>query len=275
MAPPKRPGEGVALSDSPPSDEKLFAPEGPADGCASGACLPDVPPPGFESVSSPTLSATQGAPAPVSSASGPSDPAVAAPPAKVPSVPVADTGWIKPTFELTPSPPDEPEEEEPPPAPGSGTLQEDKWRRIIEVAKKVSIRHGVALSHARLLSIAGGEVQVGFSQKAKATLGFYVASLNDLDGKKKMEEVLSKEFGRPTKLTVKDVAETEAAGPSLAEKDATEKAAHEKSTEAKVRNHPAVLMAMKKLAAELEHIQVLQKERPSGPTEELPTERDS
>jgi hypothetical protein len=78
------------------------------------------------------------------------------------------------------------------------------------------------------------------------------------------------------KLVVQDGAEGEQAEGlvSLSEQDAQERAAHEKSTEGRVRAHPALRATLKHLGGEIEHIQVYDSPaRPvAAPSNESPDE---
>lgn len=82
-------------------------------------------------------------------------------------------------------------------------------------------------------------------------------------GRQLIEKSLSEHFGRPMRLIFEDAADVAArAGLSLAEQEQQTRDAYERSTEAKVRAHAAVRSVLRALGGEIEHVQVLEKERP-------------
>jgi hypothetical protein len=163
----------------------------------------------------------------------------------------------------------------PPPATASpanrdapSSLASERWRSAVESVKAASVRHGAALSHGRLLWLRTGEIGLAFRPQDS----FHRAQVNATTGRSIVEKALSEHFGRPMKLVFEDGA-AESAPPSLAEEDAQSREAHEKSTEGKVRSHPAVRSVLKLLGGEIEHIQVYEPERPSAaPPSEAPEE---
>lgn len=231
-----RPPQSAALAapEPPPlDDERYFPEEGPADGCASGECLPDEP-----------------------SAPEPVEP-VAHPGAPLPMASMASSGRDNPRRPL-----------------------QDRWRAAVDTMRQSSGRHAKSLACSRLLWIREGELAIGFTPKD----GFHKTTVSG-SGRAIVEKALAEHFGRPTKLVVQDVAEGEAApstgmdaGPggmvSLAQQDASERAAYEKSTEGRVRAHPAVRATLKLLGGEIEHIQVYEvPARPATlPTSDTPDE---
>jgi hypothetical protein len=80
-------------------------------------------------------------------------------------------------------------------------------------------------------------------------------------GRATIEQILSSTFGRPTRLVIDNTGAPQAP-QSIAEVEAKERAAHERTIEARVRSHPAVQSALKILGGEVEHVQVLERERP-------------
>jgi hypothetical protein len=221
--------------------------------------------------------ATRGAlpapPAPEPSARAPfAAPATAAPATRAPFSPPAPTTRA-PFPPSAPEPEPEPEPEAAPrPAAGGRDNPNrplaERWRAAVESVKAVSPRHGAALANGRLVSMRAGEIVLGYLPAA----GFHRTAVTSPAGKATIDKALAEHFGRPVKLTVQEVsAEDTAMGPSLAEQDAQSRAAHEKSTEGKVRNHPAVRAVLKLLGGEIEHIQVYEPERPSAlPTTDTP-----
>ncbi len=192
-------------------EERLFAEEGPAGGCASGECLPESEP------------------APV--------PALAARPAPAaPAAPAADNTLRRP--------------------------MQERWRAAVDAVREASGRHAKSLAFGRLVALKDGEVTVAYPPSQ----GFHKVTVTG-NGRAIIEKALSEHFNRPTRLVVQDVAEGEGNAPvgltSLAEQDAQERAEHERSTEGRVRSHPAVRATLKLLGGEIEHIQVY--EQPARP----------
>jgi hypothetical protein len=221
----------------PVDDERLFAEEGPADGCASGECLPDAPP---APLTEPEPEVESVRPFDVHHASRAAAPLAAS---------------------------------------GRDNLRrplQDRWRAAVDTVREASGRHAKSLACGRLLWLREGEVAVAYTPKD----GFHKTTVSGGSGRTLVEKALSEHFGRPTKLVVQDCAEgDEAQGPtpgliSLAEQDAQERSAYEKSTEGRVRNHPAIRATLKFLGGEIEHIQVYdQPVRPvATPTNESPDE---
>jgi hypothetical protein len=172
-----------------------------------------------------------------------------------------------------PEPEREPEPEVAPPPGARGrdhpTLPlVDRWRAAVETVRTASIRHGTSLANGRLLWLRPGEVGVAYVPSA----AFHRTAISAASGKGLVEKALSEHFGRPMKLTVEEAtAEIAASTVSIAEQDSQARAAHTQSTEVKVRSHPAVRSVLKLLGGEIEHIQVLEPERPSAsPAPEVP-----
>jgi hypothetical protein len=207
----RRPAEPAP---EPAADERLFAEEGSAEGCASGECLPDAPP----------------APEP--------EPEAAPPP--------TNHGRDNP-----------------------GQPAGERWRAAVESVKAASPRHGTALANGRLLWLRAGEIGVGYIP----TASFHRTQVAGGTGKALVEKALAEHFGRPTRLVVEDATGEAATTPSLAEQDSQARTAYQQSTEGKVRSHPAIRAVLKHLGGEIEHIQVLEPERPpASPAVESPDE---
>ncbi|WP_237078171.1 DNA polymerase III subunit gamma/tau [Myxococcus xanthus] len=161
----------------------------------------------------------------------------------------------------------EPEPEPPPPAPVTRSRDNpnlpltERWRAAVETVKASHPRQGAALSNGRLMSMKNGEIVLGFLPVA----GFHRMAVNSTAGKAAVDKALAEHFGRPVKLTIQDASPDDPRlGPSLADQDAQTRAAHEKSTDSKVRSHPAVRAVLKFLGGEIEHIQVYEPERPGA-----------
>ncbi|WP_216673724.1 DNA polymerase III subunit gamma/tau [Pyxidicoccus fallax] len=146
----------------------------------------------------------------------------------------------------------------------------ERWRAAVESVKAASPRHGAALANGRLISMRAGEIVLGYLP----TAGFHRTAVTSPGGKATVDKALAEHFGRAVKLTVQEMSpEDTAMGLSIAEQDAQSRAAHEKSTEGKVRNHPSVRAVLKFLGGEIEHIQVYEPERPSAvPAADTPDE---
>lgn len=207
----RRPTEPEAAED-----ERLFAEEGSAEGCASGECLPETP-----------------------AASEPE-------PELEPTPPPASLGRDNP-----------------------GQPAGERWRAAVEGVKAASPRHGTALANGKLHWLRAGEIGVGYTPAA----AFHRTQVAGGAGRALVEKALSEHFGRPMKLVVEDATAEAASAPSLAEQDAQARSAHQQSTEGKVRSHPAIRAVLKHLGGEIEHIQVLEPERPpASPSVESPEE---
>jgi hypothetical protein len=147
----------------------------------------------------------------------------------------------------------------------------ERWRAAVETVRTQSPRHGTALAHGRLLWLRPGEVGLAYAP----TAAFHRGMLTGGSGRALVEKALSEHFGRPMKLVAQEATGEAAAAtaPSIAEQDAQARAAHTQSTEGKVRSHPGVRAVLKILGGEIEHIQVLEPERPSAsPAIESPDE---
>ncbi|EAU63567.1 hypothetical protein STIAU_7026 [Stigmatella aurantiaca DW4/3-1] len=170
-------------------------------------------------------------------------------------------------------PGEEPEPEAPPPPVAQGRDNPalplaERWRAAVETVRGASARHGTSLAHGRLLWLRPGEVGVAYVPSA----AFHRSIIGAPSGKAVVEKALAEHFGRPMKLAVEEAsAEVAASTVSIAEQDSQARAAHTQSTEGKVRSHPAVRSVLKLLGGEIEHIQVIEPERPSAsPAPEVP-----
>ncbi len=134
----------------------------------------------------------------------------------------------------------------------------DRWREAIARVKQASPRHGRSLAFGRLIALRPGEAVLAFPKDA----AFHRATVTGT-ARPVVEKALSDYFGEPTRL-IEETSEaaTASAAPSMAEEEAQGRADREKGLEAKIRSHPAVRSAMKILRGELEHVQVLERERP-------------
>ncbi|XXF79805.1 DNA polymerase III subunit gamma/tau [Myxococcaceae bacterium GXIMD 01537] len=135
----------------------------------------------------------------------------------------------------------------------------ERWRAAVEYVKSQSVRHGAALANGRLLWLRTGEIGLAYRPQD----GFHRVQISSSTGRAIVDKALAEHFGRPMKLAFEDAA-ADSAPQSIAEEEANSRAAHEKSTEGKVRAHPAVRSILKLLGGEIEHVQVYEPERPSA-----------
>ncbi|WP_224368722.1 DNA polymerase III subunit gamma/tau [Hyalangium versicolor] len=150
-----------------------------------------------------------------------------------------------------------------------GQAAAERWRAAVDSVKAASARHGAALAHGRLLWLRAGEVGVAYV----AAAAFHKGQVMGATGKALVEKALTEHFGRPTRLVVEEATGEAANTLSIAEVEAQARTAHHQSTEGKVRSHPSIRAVLKILGGEIEHIQVLEPERPpAGPTVETPEE---
>jgi hypothetical protein len=106
-----------------------------------------------------------------------------------------------------------------------------------------------------------------------ATAAFHRGQVTGGTGRVLVEKALAEHFGRPMRLVVEEATGEAASTLSIAEQEAQARTAHQQSTEGKVRSHPATRAVLKILGGEIEHIQVLEPERPpAGPAVESPEE---
>lgn len=131
--------------------------------------------------------------------------------------------------------------------------------------KQASPRHGKALAFGRLLWMRPGEIAVGYTKAD----GFHREAVTG-SGKPTIERALSEFFRQPTVLIIQNAPDLppEALPKSLAEQEAQERTVHEKSTDARVRSHPALRSVLRILGGEVEHIQIYERERPAVPSTE-------
>ena len=139
----------------------------------------------------------------------------------------------------------------------TGAAAHHVWKQIVDKVRTASPRHGKSLAFGRLVRVAPGEVVIGFTSESD----FHRTTVSGA-GKAIIEQAMSEVTGRPTRLVI-DANGAQTAPPSIAEEEAKERAAHERSVDYRVRHHPALVSAMRILGGELEHVQVLERERPA------------
>jgi DNA polymerase-3 subunit gamma/tau len=144
----------------------------------------------------------------------------------------------------------------------------DRWRTALDTVAAESARHAASLKQGRLLYLRQGEVGLAFRPDA----GFHRTTVTGQSGRQVVERLLSLHFGRPTRLVVDDRA-APGGEKSLAELDAEERAEHERATGQSVRSHPAIVATLRILGGELEHIQVLERERVGAPGSDVVDEQ--
>jgi hypothetical protein len=138
------------------------------------------------------------------------------------------------------------------------------WRAAVEAVRASSARHAASLAHGRLVALRKGEVVLAYRPEAS----FHRTTVTGQSGRAAVEKLLSEHFGQPTRIVLDDAAAA-TAPKSLAEQDAEAKAAHEVSTDQTVRGHPAIRSALRILGGELEHIQVLERQRTGAPGSDI------
>ena len=208
----------VAQFEKGAPDTRLFAPEGSAEGCASGECLPEQVPAAASLVAAPAG-------------------AVAKP------MPMA--AQVR-----------EVEKDDEPDAPPRGlTMSEpERWKRAVDFVREVSPRHGKSLSFARFLGFAPEGIRVSFPQEAafhKATIlgpnrGLVEEALSKHLGRatRLVEET--------------SAAAVTQAPRSIAEEEQSATSARKSVIEHKVREHAAVKNVMRLLGGSLENLSVLE-----------------
>lgn len=217
-----------------------------AEGCASGECLPEVDP---KTAPSTTAGAVSPLPPPKGQGVALSPPPNAIPPP-------------------LPSAPEPASLENEVPAEGAVVTNHDRFKRAVEALRQENPRLGKSFSHARFVTVDGATLKVAFPADA----GFHRATVFG-SGRDAIEALLSKIFGRTTKLHEDtSTAALQEAPKSIAENEASARAAREQRIEAAVRTHPSVVNVMKILGGQLELVHVLEPESPRGSTEEA--ERD-
>ncbi|MGO8968196.1 MAG: DNA polymerase III subunit gamma/tau [Myxococcaceae bacterium] len=146
----------------------------------------------------------------------------------------------------------------------SAPAEEAQWRAAVEAVRANSARHAASLAQGRLVALRPGEVVLAY----RAESSFHRTTVTGQSGRAAVERLLSEHFGRPTRIVLDDAAA--ATSPkSLAEQDAEARAAHEVSTDQTVRGHPAIRAALRILGGELEHIQVLERQRTGAPGSDI------
>lgn len=235
-------------------EEKLFAPEGSAEGCASGECLPDGTPVAAKPVEAPKVvpvEAPRAAEAPRVVAAP--KPAEAPKPAATPRVVEAPKAVELPKPAIAPRTVDA--------RPAAPSSLIEQWKVAVEAVRVASPRHGKSLSHGRFVSMEPGTVRIAFPNDA----AFHRSTVFGMS-RQLIEEVLTKHFGRPTKVAEDNTSQAlAAAAPSIAEDEAKETAARHTAIDAHVAQHPAIRNVLRILGGTVEHVQYLEpvREAPS------------
>jgi len=209
-----------------PSAPKVLVVDSSPEGCATGECLPDIR---AALASNGTGVAAVPAPAPV-------------------AAPVADD--------------DEREEPESFDAPVSlsSSLDNlslsliDRWKAVLESAKKLNPLLADSLSHARPLWIRAGEVAVVF---AGAQGGYHKMRVERPVSKPDLDKALATHFGRATSLKIEKDAPLEDSAPlSPAEEKAERRTTREQRLTKVAREHPSVRAALSLLGGTLQEVRV-------------------
>ncbi|MFT3838829.1 MAG: hypothetical protein QM723_17750 [Myxococcaceae bacterium] len=160
------------------------------------------------------------------------------------------------------------ENEVPVEAAGAVVTNHDRFKRAVEALRQENPRLGKSFSHARFVTVDGATLKVAFPSDA----GFHRATVFG-SGRDAIEALLSKIFGRTTKLHEDtSTAALQEAPKSIAENEASARAAREQRIEAAVRTHPSVVNVMKILGGQLELVHVLEPETRAA--DEADTPRD-
>jgi hypothetical protein len=138
------------------------------------------------------------------------------------------------------------------------------WRAAVEAVRASSARHAASLAQGRLVALRKGEVVLAYRPEAS----FHRTTVTGQSGRAAVERLLSEHFGQATRILLDDAAAA-TAPKSIAEQDAEARAAHEVSTDQTVRGHPAIRAALRILGGELEHIQVLERQRTGAPGSDI------
>ncbi|WP_245918871.1 DNA polymerase III subunit gamma/tau [Melittangium boletus] len=234
VRPPPQARPAAPPVEAPVDDERLFPEEGPADGCASGECLPDAPPAPI--------------PAPEPESVRPFDVHHASRPA---APPMAASGRDNPRRPL-----------------------QDRWRSAVDTVKDTSGRHAKSLASGRLLWIREGEVAVAYPPKDAFHKTTVAGGNGRALVEKALSEHFGRPTKLVVQDCADGDTRPEAGMVSLSAQDASDRAAYEKSTEGRVRAHPNLRAALRVLGGEIEHIQVYDlPTRPAAvPTNESPDE---
>lgn len=128
------------------------------------------------------------------------------------------------------------------------------WSAAVEAVKLKSARQGASLAFGRLALLTEQLAVLVFPLAA----GFHRVTVVGT-AKSSIERLLTEHFGRPFRLRIEEKTDGILLSPfSPAERDATHKAAHEKTTEDAVRNHESVISTLRILGGEIEDIRMLQ-----------------
>ena len=224
------------VNRSLPGDVKLFAPEGSAEGCASGECLPETPKTNGSALS-----------------------------------PAGRAGQEPPPLELH-----EQDEPEPPPPVAatnrSAVTDEDKWKRAVEAVREASPRHGKSLSYARFLGFTPEGVRIAFPADA----AFHRSQVTGMSRPMVEGELARSLGRAIKLVEDTSAQAFESAAKSIAEVEATDRSTRERGIEDKVKSHPALRSVLKHLGGSLEHIAYLEPvARPATAASASPDEGDA
>lgn len=109
---------------------------------------------------------------------------------------------------------------------------------------------------------------IAFTQEAD----FHRATVSG-GGKATIEQVMSEVLGAPTRLII-DQSAAKTAPTSIAEEEASARAAHERTVEYRVRHHPSLMSALRVLGGEIEHVQIFERERAAPAAAPVPDTPD-
>ena len=258
---------------------KLFAPEGSAEGCASGECLPDAPAtsssaaPGAAASSVAAPAPARLSPASANATHSPSTvpgPGGTARPASASAASAASPAQVPVPALAPPSSTLDDDDEAPAPTPGAAN-EHERWHRAVDAVRAALPRQGKSLSYARFLGFSPDGVRIAFPPDAS----FHRTQVVGMS-RPGIEAELARALGHPGKLIEEAGAQAfEAAPRSIAEVEASDRATREKQIEAHVRAHPAVRAVLRHLGGGIEHIQYLDPVPKDAPAAASPDDGDA
>lgn len=134
-----------------------------------------------------------------------------------------------------------------------------------------SPRFGKSLSFGRLVALEAGILKIAFPPEA----GFHRATVFGTS-RGDLEKQISSAIGQAIRLQEDSSAAALAAAPkSIAEQELSDRAARERSIDARVRIHPAVQAVLKHFGGQIEHVQILDPVPAAGTEAPAPPEDDA
>lgn len=134
-----------------------------------------------------------------------------------------------------------------------------RWKAAVEHVRAGSSRHGISLAFGRLAKIAPGEVTLYYPPEG----AFHRTVVSSQSGKALVEKLLAEVFQQPTRVLLTETAPAGTEVSSIGETEVRERVQREKAVDAGIRSHPSVRAVLRMLGGEIEHVQVLEQERPA------------